>query len=308
MPSDLHMQSSTWSQYKHHNIAKFLIGCTPNGAISYISPVFVGLISDVELTRKSGFLVTLKDRPDVSNMADRGFTIKDMFKDLKIELNLPPFLRGKQQLSAEQVQEGLKIASVRIHVERAIERLKTFCILSETIPISLACLTNWIAHVAAFYVIFNLLLYLHHKMHQVTMWPNILKDLQRAWVKMKMVMNQILMITTELDVILLKIGFIIKEVHSTGTSSLYKNHDYGPSDHRPMCEWSVRGSTPSPYSTTLGVRVSFRPSTTLRELLVKPKDHVWIEELARIAYEITPSIADQISSRTRAYKSEQIII
>ena len=102
----------------------------------------VGLISDVELTRKSGFLVTLKDRPDVSNMADRGFTIKDMFKDLKIELNLPPFLRGKQQLSAEQVQEGLKIASVRIHVERAIERLKTFCILSETIPISLACLTN----------------------------------------------------------------------------------------------------------------------------------------------------------------------
>ena len=66
---------------------------------------------------------------------------------------------------------------------------------------------------------------------------------------MKMVMNQILMITTELDVILLKIGFIIKEVHSTGTSSLYKNHDYGPSDHRPMCEWSVRGSTPSPYST-----------------------------------------------------------
>ena len=48
-PSDLHMQSSTRSYYKHHNTAKFLVACTPNGAISFISPVFVGSISDVEL-------------------------------------------------------------------------------------------------------------------------------------------------------------------------------------------------------------------------------------------------------------------
>ena len=50
-PLDLHMQSSTWSQYKHHNIAKVLEACTPNDAISYISPLFVGSISDIELTR-----------------------------------------------------------------------------------------------------------------------------------------------------------------------------------------------------------------------------------------------------------------
>ena len=49
-PSDLHMQSSTRSYYKHHNTAKFLVACTPNGAISFISPVFLGSISDVELT------------------------------------------------------------------------------------------------------------------------------------------------------------------------------------------------------------------------------------------------------------------
>ena len=62
-PSDLHMQSSTWSQYKHHNTVKFLVACTPNGAISYISPLFVGSISDVELTRVSGFLTKLEDKP-----------------------------------------------------------------------------------------------------------------------------------------------------------------------------------------------------------------------------------------------------
>ena len=48
-PTDLQMQSSTWSQYKHHNTAKFLIACTPNGAVSYVSPLYVGSISDVYL-------------------------------------------------------------------------------------------------------------------------------------------------------------------------------------------------------------------------------------------------------------------
>ena len=64
-PSDLHMQSSTWSQYKHHNTAKFLVACTPNGSICYISPVYVGSISDVEFTHVCGILTTLKDKPGI---------------------------------------------------------------------------------------------------------------------------------------------------------------------------------------------------------------------------------------------------
>lgn len=59
-PSDLHLQSLTWSSYKHHNTAKFLLACTPNGAVCYISPLFVGSISDVELTRVCGFLDKLE--------------------------------------------------------------------------------------------------------------------------------------------------------------------------------------------------------------------------------------------------------
>ena len=137
-PSDLFMQSSTWSQYKHHNTAKFLIACTPNGAISFISPVYVGSISDVQLTRCSGFLETLKDKPGISIMADRGFTIKDMLKELNVALNLPPFMEGRSQLPASQVQEGRKIASLRIHVERAIGRVKNYSILKGTFPISMS--------------------------------------------------------------------------------------------------------------------------------------------------------------------------
>jgi len=149
-PSDLFLQSSTWSQYKHHNTFKFLVACTPNGAICFISPVFVGSISDVELTKQSGLLEALTDKPGIAIMADRGFTIKDMLEQLNIELNIPPFLNDRQQLPAKEVDSGRKIAALRIHVERAIGRIKTFNILKETIPITLARLSNQIVYVCAF--------------------------------------------------------------------------------------------------------------------------------------------------------------
>ena len=149
-PSDLHMQSSTWSQYKHHNTVKFLVACTPNGAICYISQVYVGSISDVELTRICGLLTKLKDKPGISIMADRGFTIKDLLKEINIGLNIPPFLDGKKQLSPAEIEKGRKIASLRIHVERAIGRIKLFSILKGTIPLSMARITNQIVFVCAF--------------------------------------------------------------------------------------------------------------------------------------------------------------
>ena len=149
-PSDLHMQSSTWSQYKHHNTTKFLVACTPNGAICFVSPLYVGSISDVELTRSSGFLNKLQDKPGILIMADRGFTMRDILKELNIELNSPPFMQGRQQLPQEEIQEGRKIASLRIHVERAIGRIKTFNIICKsTIPLSLARLSNQIVCVCA---------------------------------------------------------------------------------------------------------------------------------------------------------------
>ena len=74
---DLQNQSSTWSNYKHHNTAKFIVASTPNGAILFVSQLYVGSISDVELTRVSGFIELLSGKTGVSIMADRGFTIND---------------------------------------------------------------------------------------------------------------------------------------------------------------------------------------------------------------------------------------
>ena len=104
----------------------------------------------------SGLLAALKDKAGISIMADRGFTIKDMLKELNIELNIPPFLDGHAQLPPEQIERGRKIAFVCIHVQRAVGRIKTYSILKETLPLSMARITNKIVYVCAFLTNFQL--------------------------------------------------------------------------------------------------------------------------------------------------------
>ena len=148
-PADLFMQSSTWSNYKHQNTAKFLVGCTPNGVISFISPLYVGAISDVELRKVSGFLDTLDDKRGVSGMANRGFTVQDLLQSKGVKLNIPPFMDGRKQLPVEEIRHGRQIASLRIHVEQAIGRIKNYATLSGTFPLMMVCLANHIVSVCA---------------------------------------------------------------------------------------------------------------------------------------------------------------
>ena len=51
-------------------------------------------------------------------------------------LNIPCFLAGRDQLTAAEVKGSQLIASVCIHVERAIQRVKKFSLLRNEIPLS----------------------------------------------------------------------------------------------------------------------------------------------------------------------------
>ncbi|CAH3190347.1 unnamed protein product [Porites lobata] len=74
-------------------------------------------------------------------MADKGFNIRDLLTRKKVALNIPPLCKGTFPIKAangvgveeatfkKAVKSTRTIASVRIHVERAIGRLKDFRIL-----------------------------------------------------------------------------------------------------------------------------------------------------------------------------------
>ena len=120
----LSTQSSLYSHYKSHVTYMGLIGVSPSGSITFVSELYDGSISNKEIMRKSGILDKELWSPGDSVMADRGFTIESDLKELKVNLNIPSFLSGRTQLTAAEVKEGETIASVRIHVERAIQRVK----------------------------------------------------------------------------------------------------------------------------------------------------------------------------------------
>ena len=59
-------------------------------------------------------------------MVDRGFNIQEMlaFKGVKENVNVPPFMIESGQFNERELLETRRIASLRIHVERAMERIK----------------------------------------------------------------------------------------------------------------------------------------------------------------------------------------
>ena len=133
-PSNLQACASTWSNYKHRNTAKLLIGIIPQETVAFISEVWGGRVSDKYLTEHCGILKKLL--PGDTVLADRGFDIADSVASMRANLYIPAFTRGKPQLSAKEVEETRRIANVRIHVEHVIGLVRQkYPILQSTIPI-----------------------------------------------------------------------------------------------------------------------------------------------------------------------------
>lgn len=144
-PSNPQAQQLTFSAYKNHNTLKGLIAVTPSGTVSFVSQLYGGNTSDRELTERCGLLDLLQ--PGDSVMADRGFTIADLLDSRGVRLNIPP-MKTRDQFTHNELTTTRRIASLRIHVERAIGRIKSFKIL-EDIPNNMAKIADQIFFVCS---------------------------------------------------------------------------------------------------------------------------------------------------------------
>ena len=134
-PGNLTARASTWSNYKHNNTLKYLVSITPLGSISYISRAFGGRVSDKVVTQRSGYLDMLEIGDLV--LADRGFLISEDIAARNCFLAIPAFTKGQTQLTQQQVESSRQMSRVRIHVERAIGRIKKFRILTTQMSLNM---------------------------------------------------------------------------------------------------------------------------------------------------------------------------
>jgi hypothetical protein len=144
---DTVFQSSTWSSYKNCNTLKTMVGISPRGVVTYLSPAYGGSCSDRQIIESSSLLRENMLSSGDSIMADRGIRVQDLFASQGVKVNVPTTMKGKNQLPAEVVVKDRRIASKRIHIERVIGLAKTFRILQSELVSSHTTKGNRIIHV-----------------------------------------------------------------------------------------------------------------------------------------------------------------
>ncbi|KAJ8299946.1 LOW QUALITY PROTEIN: hypothetical protein KUTeg_021465 [Tegillarca granosa] len=156
-PTALTTQSQMYSDYKSATTVKGLIGVDPRGSVTFISMLFSGAISDKAISSQSGLFDTMRKMIDCGMlkegdgvMVDKGFNIREEIEMLGLRLVIPPNAPCEGQMPAADVAMTKKIAAHRVHVERAISRIKKFKILSNRIDLSIFSSINQIWFVCCF--------------------------------------------------------------------------------------------------------------------------------------------------------------
>ncbi|XP_064646828.1 uncharacterized protein LOC135499803 [Lineus longissimus] len=154
--STLQARKETYSNYKARDTVKFLVGLSPNLTINYVSEAHGGRATDNHITMSSQELLDGL-QPGSKVMADRGFTLNKELNDLGVELIIPNFKgRSRSQMSQAECIGSAKIAEVRIHVERIIQRIRTYHIWDSTVKLSMKDVINQYFIVCAYLSNFQL--------------------------------------------------------------------------------------------------------------------------------------------------------
>ena len=119
---------------------KGLIRIVPSGAVTNsILEAYQIKSSHVEVERGD------------SLMADRGFDILEGLAPIGIKLNISPVsLWKKNSWTPQKLVKTRSITSLRIHVERCIERIKNYHIFDGVMPLSLVDISDQIFFVLQF--------------------------------------------------------------------------------------------------------------------------------------------------------------
>ena len=128
---------------------------SPAGAMVYCSSAYPGRITDQKLTEVSGVMDVLE--PGDAMAADKGFNIDALMLSIGCKVIHPPKRRrGKKPHTPEAAMDTAEQANLRIHVERAFARVKTYGILKNQQRIVTCDLLGSVFYVVAMLTNFSL--------------------------------------------------------------------------------------------------------------------------------------------------------
>jgi hypothetical protein len=153
VPRNYAQQGNTYSSYKHHCTMKCLIAVNPNGAACFVSDLYEGSITDVDIFNKCGIMKHIN--PEDTFLVDKGFKIQHLLLEKQATIFIPPFLGKREKFTAEEIMLTKRIAKARIHIERFNERLKKFRMIDCVIPQSLTPIASQLVFVASCLVNFQ---------------------------------------------------------------------------------------------------------------------------------------------------------
>lgn len=130
-PPTIEQRVQFYSHYKKGFRIKVVIGCLPNGFICLVSKCHGGRASDAQITVSCDLMKHLE--PGDVVIGDKGFPhlktiIDESGKD--VLLVMPPFLHN-EYFTEEEVETTYKVAKVRIHIERIMQRIRTWRIVEK---------------------------------------------------------------------------------------------------------------------------------------------------------------------------------
>lgn len=109
---------------KCHTTLKAMMGTAPHGAVTFVSGLFAGSVSDCDVFKLSGITDLLK--PDSAIMVGEGYLVD----------NLAPYKVYQLALLSGNTKMTQAVARLRAHVERSVRRLKEYKLFNKVKPVS----------------------------------------------------------------------------------------------------------------------------------------------------------------------------
>ena len=128
--SNLDLNSLTFSDYKNTTTAKAYVGTAAPGGGLIFSNLYPGSNSDSEITDLTSATDFIEGH---EFMTDKGFAIKELCATKGIFHNRSP-IKFNDQFRHVEAADNFDIASLRVHVERFIGRVREWSILNKIWP------------------------------------------------------------------------------------------------------------------------------------------------------------------------------